>query len=426
VTQGSRSFRRFIPPLLFDAPDFRRLWFGQTISVFGDQITQLGLPLVAVLTLGADATQMGTLTAVGLFPHLLFSLPAGVWLDRVRARRRLMIAADLGRAAVIASIPVAYALGVLAMPQLYVVGFLAGTLSVVFDLSWNTLFVAVTQRERYVEAMALLNGSRSLASVAGPTIGGLLVQVLGAPLALFGDAFSYLGSVVFLRRIKSPEPPIEHEEGSVRERLLAGLSFVVGDPIMRPTLLSVAWVNLFTFASSALFILYATTTLGVSPGALGLALGTGSVGAVIGAIFATRIGRRIGLGPAYALGLVIFPVSLLLIPLAGPDMSMTLILALLFGSEFGAGLGVMILDINVGAIIYARTPDRIRARAAGAFRFINYGVRPIGALFGGLLGGALGVREAIWISTIAAIAGVVFLIGSPVLRLRDLPEVSAD
>jgi MFS family permease len=160
VTQGSRSIRRYIPPLLFDAPDFRRLWFGQTISVFGDQITQLGLPLVAVLTLGADATQMGTLTAVGLLPHLLFSLLAGVWLDRVRARRRLMIAADLGRAALIASIPVAFALGVLSMPQLYVVGFLSGTLAVIFDLSWNTLFVSVTERERYVEAMALLNGSR--------------------------------------------------------------------------------------------------------------------------------------------------------------------------------------------------------------------------------------------------------------------------
>ena len=426
MTQDTRRIRRYIPPLLFDAPDFRQLWLGQTISVFGDQITQLGLPLVAVLTLGADATQMGTLTAVGLLPHLLFSLVAGVWLDRVRARRRLMIAADLGRAALIASIPVAFALGVLSMPQLYVVGFLTGTLAVVFDLSWNTLFVSVTERDRYVEAMALLNGSRSLASVAGPTIGGILVQVLGAPLAMLGDAFSYLGSVVFLRRIRATEPPIEHEEGSTRERLLAGLSFVIRDRIMRPTLLSVATVNLFTFASSALFILYATTTLGVSPGALGLALGTGSVGAVIGAIFATRIGRRIGLGPAYALGLVVYPVSLLLIPLAGPEMSMTLILALLFGSEFGAGLGVMILDINVGAIIYARTPDRIRARAAGAFRFINYGVRPVGALFGGLLGGAIGVREAILVTTVAAIGGVLFLLGSPVLRLRDLPEVSEE
>ena len=420
----ARTIDRFVPPLLKDAPDFRRLWLGQTISVFGDQVTQLGLPLVAVLTLGADATQMGTLTAVGLLPHLLFSLPAGVWLDRVRTRRRLMIAADLGRAALIGTIPLAYAMGALAMPQLYVVGFLSGTLGVVFDLSWNTLFVSVTERDRYVEAMALLNGSRSLASVGGPTIGGLLVQLLGAPIAMAADALSFLGSVFFLRRIRAPEPPIEPEEGTNRERLLAGLSFVGRDRIMRPVLLSVATVNLFTFASSALFILYATTTLGVSPGALGLALGTGAIGGVIGALVATRIGRRIGLGPAYALGLLIFPASLLLIPVAGPDMSMPVILALLFGSEFGAGLGVMILDINVGAIIYARTPDRIRGRAGGAFRFVNYGVRPIGALLGGLLGTAIGVREAILFTTIAAIGGVLFLIGSPVLRLRDLPEES--
>ena len=379
---------------------------------------------MAVLTLGADASQMGLLTAVGLFPHLLFSLPAGVWLDRVRARRPLMIWADLARAALIASIPIGYVAGFLTMPQLYVVGFLTGSLAVIFDLSWNTLFVSVTTRDRYVEAMALLNGSRSLASVAGPTIGGLLVQVLGAPLAMAADALSYMGSVVFLRRIRSPEPPIDPEPGTVREQVKVGLRFVLGDGIMRPTLLSVATINLFTFASSALFVLYATTLLGVSPGALGLALGTGAVGSVIGALVATRIGRRIGLGPAYALGCVIFPVSLLLIPLAAPGMPMPLILALLFGSEFGAGLGVMILDINVGAIIYARTPDRIRARAGGAFRFVNYGVRPLGALLGGFLGDALGVREAILIATIAAVGGVLFLVGSPVLRLRELPAAS--
>jgi MFS family permease len=421
---GPAALRRRLPPLLFDAPDFRRLWLGQTISVFGDQVTQLGLPLVAVLILGADATQMGTLTAFGLLPHLIFSLPAGVWLDRVRTRRRLMIGADLARAALIASIPVASVMGVLAMPQLYIVGFLAGTLSVVFDLSWNTLFVSVTTRDRYVEAMALLNGSRSLASVGGPTIGGLLVQLLGAPIAMFADSLSFLGSVFFLRRIRSPEPPIEAEEGSTRERLLAGLSFVLRDRIMRPTLLSVATINLFTFAVNALFILYATTTLGVSPGALGIALGTGAIGSVIGALVASRIGRRIGLGPAYALGCVLFPASLLLIPLAGPEMSMPAILALLFASEFGAGFGVMILDINVGAVIYARTPDRIRGRAGGAFRFINYGVRPIGALMGGILGGLFGVREAILFGVIAAMTGVLFLIGSPILRLRELPEES--
>ncbi len=421
----ARATDRFVPRLLVDAPDFRRLWFGQTISVFGDQITQLGLPLVAVLTLGADAGQMGTLTAVGVLPHLLFSLPAGVWLDRVRSRRRLMILADIGRAAVIASIPVAAALGALSMLQLYLVGFLAGTLSVIFDLSWNTVFVAVTRRERYVEAMSLLNGSRSLAYVAGPTIGGLLVQVLGAPLAMLTDALSFLGSVVFLRRIRSPEPPIdESEPESIVDRLMSGIAFVTRDPIIRPSMLAVATVNLFTFSFGALFILYVTGTLGVSPGALGLALGIGAVGGLIGAVIASRIGRRIGLGPAYALGCVVFPLSLLTIPLASPDMPMPVILGLIMASEFGAGLGVMILDINIGSINNARIPDLLRARANGAYRFINYGVRPVGAILGGLLGTAVGVREALFVSALAASLGVLWMIGSPVLRLRDLPDAA--
>jgi MFS family permease len=418
------AFDRFIPRLLFDAPDFRRLWLGQTISVLGDQVTQLGLPLVAVLTLGADATQMGTLTAVGLLPHLLFSLPAGVWLDRVRSRRRLMVAADLIRAAAIASIPLAFAFDALGMVQLYVVGFVAGSLSVVFDLSWNTVFVAVTQRERYVEAMSLLNGSRSLAFVVGPTIGGLLVQVLGAPLAMLADALSFLGSVVFLRRIRSPEPPIEHEAEPTRQRLTAGLTFVLRDPIIRPSMLAVTTVNLFNFAFAALFILYVTSTLGVSPGALGLALGVGAVGGLIGAVIASRIGRRIGLGPAYVLGCFIFPASLVLVPIAAPGMPMPIILLLILLSEFGAGLGVMILDINIGAINNARIGDRIRARANGAYRFINYGVRPIGALLGGFLGAAIGVREALFVVTIAACFGILWMIGSPILRLRDLPEAA--
>jgi MFS family permease len=417
-----RRLWRWIPPLLFDAVDFRRLWIGQSISVLGDQVTLIGLPLVGVLVLGADAAEMGYLTAAGVLPHLLFSLPAGVWLDRVHRRRRLMILADLGRAALIASIPIAFALGALTLAQLYVVAFLSGSLAVAFDLSWNTLFVAVTRRERFVEAQALLNGSRSLAYVAGPTVGGLLVQVLGPPLAMLADAVSYLGSVLFLRRIESAEPPVEHEEGSLRGRVLAGLEFILRDSIMRPNLLAVATINLFNFAFSALFILYATTYLEVEPVLLGLALGSGAVGGVIGAVIATRIGRRIGIGPAYALGCFLFPLPLVLIPLADAGMPMWLILGLLFASEFGAGLGVMILDINGNTINAARTPDRIRSRAGGAFRFINYGVRPIGAVLGGVLGTTIGVRETLFVVTIATVGGVLWLIGSPVVRLKELPE----
>ncbi len=419
-----RIVDRLVPGLLRDVPDFRHLWTGQTISVFGDEINRIAIPLVAVLILGADAAEMGNLTAAGLLPHLLLSLMTGVWLDRIRQRRRLMIWADIGRAVLIASVPVAHVLGWLTIAQLYVVGFLVGALTVVFDVSWGTVFVAVVQRDRFIEAQALLHGSRSLAYVGGPSIGGLLVQILGAPLALAADAISFLGSAAFLGRIRSPEPPVEPEEGSLRERLMAGLAFVFRDPIVRPVLLSAATINLFNLAFTALVILYATTELGVSPGALGLALGSGAVGGIIGATIASRVGRRLGLGPAYALGCVLFPLPLLLIPIADPAMPMPLILALLFGSEFGAGFGVMILDINVGAVLTARYPDQLRSRATGAFRFINYGVRPVGAFVGGLLGTALGVREALFVTGIAAALGVLWLLGTQVLRLRDLPEVA--
>ena len=411
---------RFVPPLLRET-EFRRFWIGQTISVFGDQITLLALPIVAVLILHADPTQMGLLTAIGLLPHLLFSLPAGVWLDRIRVRRRLMILCDIGRAVAIAVIPVAFLLDKLGLDLLFVVAFVVGSLSVVFDISWNTLFVSVAKREQYVEATALLNGSRSLASVAGPAISGILIQLFRAPIALLADALSYLGSVVFLRRITAPEPPLEHEPGTIRQQLTSGLSFIFRDPIMRPTILSAATLNLFNFCFQALFILYATTYLEVEPGVLGLALGAGAVGGVIGALIASRVGRILGIGRAYVLGLILFPGSVFLIPLA-QGLPELLILAFLFLSEFGQGIGVMILDINVGAMLQARTPDRIRGRAGGAFRFINMGIRPIGATIGGVLGGILGVQETLFIVIAAQLTGVLWLYRSPILRLRGMPE----
>ncbi len=410
---------RMIPPLLRRAA-FRNFWLGQTISVFGDQITLLAIPLVAVLILDAAPAEMGLLTAVGLLPHLLFSLPAGVWLDRVHSRKQLMIVVDLLRALVIVTIPISFALGMLGLPQLYVVTFVVGTLAVLFDIAWNTLFVAVTPRKDFVSANALLNGSRSLAYVAGPSAGGVLIQVLGAPLAVLSDALSYIASALFLRRVEVTEPPVESVRESARASLARGLRFLARDPIMRPSLISVGIVNLFNLAFNALFILYVTTSLGIDPGLLGLALGSGAVGGVIGALLANRIGRRIGLGPAYALGLVVFPASLIAIPLVTG--SLPIVLAMLFVTEFGAGFGVMVLDINAGAIIQARTPDAIRGRVMGAWRFVNYGVRPIGALMGGLLGAAIGVRETLIVVTIASLSGVLFLLRTPVMGLRDLPE----
>jgi MFS family permease len=405
---------------LLRGADFRNLWLGQTVSLFGDQVTLIALPLAAVLILDASAAEMGYLTAAALVPHLLFSLPAGAWLERVERRRWLMIASDLTRAGLLASIPVSYAVDALTFAQLYAVAFLTGTLAVVFYISYMTLYVAVTKREDYVEANSLLNGSRAFSYVAGPSLGGILVQLLSAPAALLADAFSFIGSALFLTRIRAKEPPLEPALGGMWAQVKEGMSFMFRHSILRPSLISVAILNFFNFVFAALFILYATRELHVRSGTLGIVLGAGAFGGLLGAAVAGRLGRRIGIGPSYVLGMVLFPAPLLLVPLAGGTKAV--VLAMLFTAEFLSGVGVMILDINAGAIITAFTPHRLRSRATGALRFVNYGVRPLGALAGGALGSAFGLRPTLWFAAAAGLLGVLWLIPSPVPRLLELPE----
>lgn len=414
------SLSRFPPPLLREH-NFRNFWFGQTISVFGDQITLLALPIVAVLVLKADAAQMGLLTAVGLLPHLLFSLPAGVWLDRIVRRRRVMVISDLIRAGVIALVPLAFVLNFLSVELLFVLTFIVGTVAVFFDLAWLTLVTAVVRREQLVEGNAMLNASRSVSAVGGPAIAGVLIQVLTAPIALLADALSYLASALFLSRVRTPDQPIEHEPGTIREQLGEGMSFLVRDPIMRPSVFAIATVNLFNFAFQGLFILFATRNLGLDPGLLGIALGAGAIGGVVGAVVAAPLGRRFGIGPGYILGLVLFPAAAIVIPLA-EGLPFAAIVVILIVAEFFGGLGVMILDINGGSLLLARMPARIRGRAGGAFRFINMGIRPIGATMGGILGSLIGVRETLLIVTVAQLLGLLWLIGSPIPGLREIPE----
>jgi MFS family permease len=411
-------------PAIVHRPAFRNLWLGETISVFGDQVTLIAVPIIAVLTLGATPEQMGFLTAAGLLPGLLFSLPAGVWLDRVHRRRRLMIGADLARAVVVGSIAVAFVAGALGLPWLFAATFIAGTLAVAFDISWSTMFVTVVERDEYLTANSMFNGSRSLAAVAGPLIGGALIQIVSAPFAVLVDAASYLFSAFFLTRVKAQEPPVEPSTESIRTQLSTGLIFLWRDRVMRTALTSVATVNFFSYAFSALFVLYATTYLGFSPGLLGIVLGAGAVGAIIGALLAARIGRRMGVGPAYAMGLLVFSASWIIVPLAQPGWPIEVVAALVFLSELIGGFGVMILDINAGGIIPARTPHSIRSRVMGGWRFINQGIRPIGAVVGGLAGAAFGVRETMLVAAIGGVCGVLWLIGSPLLRMREMPEAA--
>jgi MFS family permease len=409
--------RYAVPPLLRDNRPFRLFYAGQAVSLVGDQISFIALPLVGVLTLHASAAQMGYLATAALVPNLLFSLHAGAWVDRRGRRRQTMIVADLGRAALLATIPVAYAFDALTFAQLYVVGFLSGALSVLFFVSYNTLFVSLVPRERYLEANSLLNGSRALSFVGGPSIGGLLVQVLSAPVTLAADAASFVASAFSLTRISPPEPPTEPQEHG---HIVAGMRYILGSPIVRASLAATATINFFNFVFWALFILYANRVLDVGPGALGLVLGAASFGGVLGSVLTGRLTRRIGVGPAYVVGCVLFPVPLLLVPLAGGPH--WLVLGCLFLAEFGSGFGVMILDIAAGSIQAALIPDRLRARVSGAYMVVNYGVRPIGAFVGGVLGSWIGVRPTLWIASVGAIAGFLWLLPSPIPRLRELPD----
>jgi MFS family permease len=408
--------RRLVPPLLRDTV-FRRYWSASTVSMAGDQVATVAVPLTAVLALHAGAAAMGYLTALEWLPSLLFGMHAGAWADRHGRRRQLMIACDLGRFALFSIVPVCYALGVLALWQLFAVVFAAGTLSILFNVADGTLFVSIVRPEQYVDGQSLIYGSRALSFVVGPSLGGILTQLLTAPFAILTDALSFLGSAFFLRRIDPVEPPADDGKGSVT----AGLRWIAHSPVVRASLTGVAVINFFNLMYFALLVLYAVRVLHVNAGLLGLIIGCGAFGGLLGAAVTKRLAARIGVGLAYVAGCFLFTAPLALVPLAplpsGHGTTITVIL-LMFGAEFASGAGVMMLDIAIGSIFAAVIPDTLRSRVSGAFQAINYGTRPLGALLGGVLGSAVGLRTALWVAVAGGVIGAVLLIPSPLPRFR--------
>lgn len=404
-----------MPPLLAGRP-FRRYWTGQTISLFGDEISLIALPLTGVLVMHAGPAQMGYLMAAWLAPSLLFSLPAGSAIDRFGHRRHAMIVADLGRAALMASVPIAYAAGALSIGWLYGVAFGVGTLSVVFSVADSTLFVSLVPPRDYVAGNSLLSGSRALASVGGPSISGLIVQILSAPLALLADGLSYVASAYYLLRIRPAEPVVRRRGG----RSPGGMRFIAGSPVMRAALLSTATLNFFNYVFAALFVLYVTESLHVPPGVLGVVLGAGAVGGLIGSMVTGRVAAWMGIGPAFTFACVLFPAPLLLVPAAGGPRPV--VLGLLFAAEFVSGIGVMILDITIGSVFAAVIPDPLRARVTGAYRAVNFGIRPLGSLAAAALGSLAGTRTTLWIATAGSLLCVLWLLPSPLMRMRTLPD----
>ena len=406
-----------VPQLLRRNPPFRNFWIGQTISFFGDQVSLLAIPLLAILVLEASATQVALLSAATMIPNLFFSVHFGAWVDRFPSRRRLMIAADLGRAVLLASLPVAAAFDLLSLSQLFVVALLSGTLAVLADVSYNTVFVSLVDREEYIDGSALLNGSRAVSYVGGNGLAGILVQLFTAPFALLADAVSFVASAAFLRRAPAVEAPVEASE----ERGIAeGIRFILRTPLMRASLAATATLNLFNAAFWALLVVFAVRTLGISAGALGLVLAIGSLGSVLGTLMTGRFSRRLGLGNALILSFVLAPAPLLLIPAASGSHAQVLVM--LGVAEFLSGIGIMVLDVGLGALFAAIIPDPLRARVSGAYIFVNFGVRPLGALGGGLLAAATDIRTTMWVASIGAMAGVLWLLPSPMPRLRSLPD----
>jgi MFS family permease len=410
------AVRRLVPPLLRDTV-FRRYWSASTVSMAGDQVASVAVPLTAVLALHAGAAAMGYLTALEWLPSLLFGMHAGAWADRRGRRRQLMIACDLGRFALFSTIPVCYVLGALTLWQLFAVVFAAGSLSILFNVADGTLFVSIVAPEQYVDGQSLIYGSRALSFVVGPSLGGILTQLLSAPFAILTDALSFLGSAFFLRRISPAEPPTDDGKGGVT----AGLRWIAHSPIVRASLIGVAVVNFFNLMYFALLVLYAVRVLHVNAGLLGLIIGCGAFGGLLGAAVTKRLAARIGVGLAYVAGCFLFTAPLALVPLAPlpPGHGTTLtVIVMMFSAEFLSGAGVMVLDISIGSIFAAVIPDTLRSRVTGAFSAINYGTRPLGALLGGVLGSVAGLQTALWVAVAGGVVGAVLLVPSPLPRFR--------
>ncbi|MGW1796712.1 MFS transporter [Streptomyces sp. NPDC001984] len=402
---------------------FVRFWAGQTVSQFGDRVTELALPLIAVAALHASAAQVALLTALSWAPNLL-AFVLGAWVDRRRGKRELMVAADLVRAGVLLTLPVAALFDMVTLGQVYAVALLTGLAGVVFGNAYQSFFARLVPRSSYVDANSKLSASRSASFIAGPALGGGLVQLLTAPVAVAVDAVSFLASAVLVGRIRVDEPVSTADEGSTAGPSLLrsareGLTLIVRHPVLRSALACTTTLNFFTFlAGTGLLVLFADRELGVSAGVIGLAFGAGATGGLLGAVTAPRISRLIGVGRSVAVGAVLFPAPYALVWAAeGPLWARAGVLAAV---EFLSAFGVMLFDVNLNSLNASVIPDALRSRVAGAYTTVNYGIRPLGALTGGGLATVIGLRPTITVAAVGGALSLLWLLPSPIPGIRGL------
>jgi MFS family permease len=403
---------------LWRHPDFLRLWSAQTISQFGSQVSQLALPLAAILVLDASAFEVALLGTVEFLPFLLFALPAGVWVDRLR-RKPILVLGDLGRAVALGSIPAAYAVDALTIWQLYAVGFVVGVCTVFFDVAYQSYLPSLIERENLVEGNSKLEISRSGAQLAGPGLAGALIGAITAPYAILLDAVSFIGSAVLVFRVRRPEVvPEPTAKPSMRRELMEGLRYLLGHRFWRPIAITVAVSNFFNTLAFSIFLVYAVRELELSAQSIGIVFAIGNVGWLAGAVAAGRLSQRLGIGRTLVGSALLFGPSLLLVPAAPESQPIPFLVAALVLATFGG----IIFNVTGISFQQAVTPDRMLGRLNATRRFIVWGVIPLGSLTGGALASLLGLRETLWIGTIAGSFAFLPLLLSPVRSIGRMDD----
>ena len=403
------------------SPDFAKLWSAYTIAVIGSQITVLALPLTAILVLGASATETGLLVAVRFAPALGLGLVIGAWVDRL-PRRPIMIVSEIGSALVIGSVPVAAALGILGMPQLYVVAFLAGVFFIATESARTALVPTIVGRDQLVAANSRLQGSSAVAQVAGPSLAGLLVQALTAPTAMLFDALTFLASAALLARVRVRETVAPRAADSrLWHEIVEGLRWMRGHQIVFRCVVAIALANIEWYAVQAILVVYATRELALPPVLLGIAIAAMGPLSLVGVALVGPLTARWGVGPVMIAALFLETLSRLLLPFAsGTPIQAAAVLAV---SQALLGLTVPLWTVTSNSLQQAVTPERLLGRVTAATRFVGWSVAPPAAFGAGLLADAIGLRPTLFASAVIAAVAFFYLLASPVRRFRH-PEPS--
>lgn len=413
--------------VLVEYPNFRRLFGGTTVSQLGSSVTSIALPLTAVLVLGASPIQMGLLGAASFLPHLVLGLPAGVWVDRL-SYRRVIVGADLLAAAALATVPILAATGLLQIWQLYVVVLITGTCGLFAAIAAQSFAPALVPRHELLAANSAFALSNSVIATSGKALGGFLVQLLTAPVAIVVDAASFLLSALSKARITvtgrptrtGEEPPKE----SVFKGIRGGIRAALEHPVLRATTIAATVGALAGQMQAVVVILYLIRELGLSAGLVGLVIAVAGGAGIIGATIAVHVTGRLGNGPAFIAGMTLSSLAgLVMAAAAGP---IVFVLAVLIVAQLFRGIGPTLYGINQQTIRQSLIAPELLARTQATWRFLVHGMQPIGALLGGTLGTLLGLRATLVISSLIMLTGTSFALLSPLRTLRRLPEAETD